>query len=135
MQPRYYATGSARGRSSAVIDVLRTEHEEEPGPRDRGFPVRAKHRLGEPHECVDLAVHGHVAVVPVMVASPDKPQLTTQSEPTQFSTVQPLAGQVTWHSPAPAQSTVTMLLVPAWTWHSSVASQVTSHGWPAWHCT
>jgi hypothetical protein len=44
MQPRYYATGCARRRSCAVIDVLRTEHEEEPGPRERGLAVGAKHR-------------------------------------------------------------------------------------------
>lgn len=135
MQARYYARASARRRSSAVIDVLRAQDEEEPGLRDRGLAVRADHGLCQPDERVDLAVHGHVAVVPVRVASPDWPQLTTQSEPTQFSTVQPLAGQVTWHSPAPAQSTVTMVLATAWTWHSSVASQLTSHGWPGWHCT
>lgn len=96
MVPRYYASASPRRRSSAVIDVLRTEHEEEPGLRERGLAVCAEDRLGEPHERVDLAVHGHVAVLPVRVASsPSVPQLTMQSEPTQFSTVQLLPGHVT----------------------------------------
>ncbi len=47
--------------------------------------------------------HGQVAVVPVCVAIPAMPQVTSQS--TQLVTVQPVAGQVTLQSVLPPQST------------------------------
>ena len=52
---------------------------------------------------------------------------TMQFAPTQFVTVQPPAGQVTWQSLVPSQLTVACALELASTWQFSAESQVTSH--------
>ena len=48
--------------------------------------------------------YGQVAVVPLRLALP-KPHDTTQAAPTQSVTLQPVVGQLTWHSELPPQST------------------------------
>lgn len=96
MQARYYASRSARRRSTAVIDLLRRQQHDELtmlGGR-RAEDVMHPEGFGQPAQRI-VRGHGHRAVVPDNVASPPKPQLTTQSLPTQFATVQPLVGQVT----------------------------------------
>jgi hypothetical protein len=57
-----------------------------------------------------------VAVEPLCVAAPSVPHDTTHSGPTQFVTVQPDAGHVTWHSAVPMQSTSQLAVVLHSTW-------------------
>ena len=97
MEARYYAAAGSTGMIDVVIDVLPEKHDEKPGRGAvrRACEVHPLEGLPEPHEwIVGLLGYGHVAVVPLRVATP-MPQLTTQVLPTQLLTVQPVAGHVT----------------------------------------
>ena len=48
-------------------------------------------------------------MVPLGVPTPVSPHVTVQSAPTQFVTVQPVAGHVTWHWGLLAQSTLQLV--------------------------
>jgi hypothetical protein len=77
--------------------------------------------------------YGQVAVVPWCVGIAPVPQLITHPAPTQLFTVQPVAGQVTWHSGLVPQSTSHDEVLLHSTWQYSPAAHPTSHGSPGWH--
>jgi hypothetical protein len=77
---------------------------------------------------------GHVAVVPVCVAMPIVPHVTSQLSPVQLVTVQPVAGHVTWQSSDPPQSTLHEEASAHSTWQSPLESHWTSTG-PIPPCT
>jgi hypothetical protein len=79
--------------------------------------------------------YGQVAVAPWYVGSAVVPQLTTHRGPTQLFTVQPVAGQVTWHSGLDPQSTSHDDDSSQPTWQRSPAAHPTSQGLPGWHWT
>jgi hypothetical protein len=74
-------------------------------------------------------------VLPVCVPVPIAPHDTTQSAPMQFVTLHPAAGQVTWHSGLPAQSTEQCVVPLHSTWQIWPLVQPTSQEAPGLHCT
>src|ERR1041385_3994629 len=79
--------------------------------------------------------HGQVAVEPLWVGSPDVPHVISHAVPTQLCTVQPVGGQVMWHSGLDPQSTEQVDALLHSTWQCSPAAQPTEHGSPGWHWT
>lgn len=65
--------------------------------------------------------------MPLTVPAPIAPHATTQS-PTQFVTVHPVAGHVTWHSGLLPQSTMQLVEVAHCTWHQPPGTQDAVHG-------
>ena len=79
--------------------------------------------------------HGQVAVDPLWVGSVPAPHVIWQAAPLQLRTVQPEAGQVTWHSGLVSQSTLHDDAALHSTWQCSPSAQPTEHGSPGWHWT
>src|SRR3954471_24570122 len=76
------------------------------------------------HSTAGAGCYGQVAVVPVRVGSPPRPQVTAHALPVQPVTVQPVAGRVTFQSAEPPHSTLHELACEHSTWQSPLCEQV-----------